>query len=210
MTRLVTKSLIWSLGLILSVHAFSAICFAESNPGTVGPNGSPDLPGVGAMDTFKMIFQVIFFLIVIIGLFLIIIKFLSKKNKFFSMGRSFRSLGGVPLGTNKSVQIVQLGNALYVIGVGENVQLLEKIDRPEDVESIKEMLSGPMKSGQDFSSITEWFRRIKGKREEDETEDIASFQQVFLNKMQNVTNRKKMVEDLLMENQKKDRLNDKE
>jgi flagellar protein FliO/FliZ len=207
LNRLVTKSFCWSAGLIAFANSIATACYAQTNPETSSPNGSSDIPGVSSLDTFKMIVQVIFFLIIIIGLFLLIIKFISKKNKLFTLGRSFRSLGGVPLGTNKSIQVIELGNVLYVVGVGENIQLLEKIDRQEDVEAIRELLASPLKAGQDFDFFISWFKRLRG-RQEDET-STSSFQEVFLSKMQNVANRKKMVEDLLMDDQKKDRLNDK-
>lgn len=193
--------------MIAFANSIATACYAQTNPETSSPNGSSDIPGVSSLDTFKMIVQVIFFLIIIIGLFLLIIKFISKKNKLFTLGRSFRSLGGVPLGTNKSIQVIELGNVLYVVGVGENIQLLEKIDRQEDVEAIRELLASPLKAGQDFDFFISWFKRLRG-RQEDET-STSSFQEVFLSKMQNVANRKKMVEDLLMDDQKKDRLNDK-
>ena len=48
-------------------------------------------------------------------------------------GNSIRSLGGVPLGQNKSIQIVEIGHSLFVVGVGENIQLLDKIIDADEV-----------------------------------------------------------------------------
>ncbi|WP_248926362.1 flagellar biosynthetic protein FliO [Paenibacillus hamazuiensis] len=212
MKRLVAKISCWSAGWIIYLNGLSSKCFAEANPGTTGSvnSGAPDLyPGVSSFDTFKMIVQVIFFLIVIIGLFFLIIKFLSQKNKFFGFGRSFRSLGGVPLGTNKSIQVIELGKSLYVVGVGDNIQLLEKIDDQDEVEFIKEMLSSPANTGQSLDVFATWLNKWRGRKQEEDLEEVnSSFQQVFMSKMQNVTNRKKMVEQL-MDEQKADRLNDK-
>ncbi|MEK3722175.1 flagellar biosynthetic protein FliO [Paenibacillus sp. FSL H8-0034] len=160
-----------------------------------------------------MIIKVIFFLILIIGLFFIIIKFLSQKNKFL-FGRSMRSLGGVPLGPNKSIQVVEIGRSLYIVGVGENVQLLEKIEDEDEVSYISEMLnSSNAKTAASFETLTGWVSRLRKKQsiiEESDEEVTASFQQIFHNKMHHLSDRKKMVEDLLMDDKNKDRLNDKQ
>jgi flagellar protein FliO/FliZ len=140
-------------------------------------------------------------------------KFISKKNNFFSGNRSFRSLGGIPLGPNKSVQVVEIGKSLYIVGVSETIQLLEKIDGADEVKSIKDMLLSPSSGSQGFQSFGGWLQSLRssGKQaqEEEELDVSASFQQVFHSKLQNLSNRKKMVEDMLMEDKNLDRLNDK-
>lgn len=212
MNRLGTK-LLASAAAASTVNLTGAIsCYAEagSETGLSPKGGVPEFySGVSGTDTFMMIVQVIFFLIVIIGLFLLIIKFLSQKNKFFSLGRSFRSLGGVPLGTNKSIQVIQLGNSLYIVGVGENIQLLDKIDQLDEVEEIRDLLSSSAKTGQTFDSFANLLKKMRKTPPDEDLDTGLSFQQVFLDKMQNVKNRKEMVEHILMDEQKTDRLNDK-
>ena len=68
-------------------------------------------------------------------------RYVAKKNKGTMFGNSIRSLGGVPLGQNKSIQIVEIGHSLFVVGVGENIQLLDKIIDADEVAYISELLT---------------------------------------------------------------------
>jgi flagellar protein FliO/FliZ len=166
----------------------------------------------GTFDSIKMIGQVIFFLVLIIVLFLVLIKFLAKKNQYSPFGRSIRSLGGVPLGQNKSIQIVEIGHSLFVVGVGENIQMLEKIDDPDEVAYVTELLTSAQSDQANFLSVGKWIEKLRGNKrevEEEEVEITSSFQQVFHDKLQRVTSRNKNVEEWLSDQKQTDRLNDK-
>lgn len=177
-----------------------------------GPDSFPGVTNAGGVQTdsgavFLMMVKVLFFLILIIGFFLLIIKFLSKKKLSWMQGRAVKSLGGVPLGPNKSVQIVEIGRSIYVIGVGDNVNLIQRIDDPEEVAIITASLtSDSTGSGQGMQKLGEliggWTKRKQEPVREDEM--TASFQDVFQAKMKNMSGRKKMIEDLLSQNDKPD------
>jgi flagellar protein FliO/FliZ len=202
--------------MIIQLAGFSMTCYGESGMSLEPkPIGSEELTytGVSTSDTVWMVIKVIFFLIIIIGLFFIIIKFLSQKNKFL-FGRSIRSLGGVPLGANKSIQVVEIGRSLYIVGVGDNVQLMEKIEDQEEVAYITEIMGSSnslkMANFGTFSGLLSKLRKKPDNEEDFNMEEDASFQQVFHNKMQHLSDRKKIVEDMLLDNKNKDRLNDKQ
>lgn len=40
------------------------------------------------------------------------------------------------MGANKSVQLIKVGNRIFVVGVGENIQLLKEIDDSEEYSQI--------------------------------------------------------------------------
>lgn len=200
--------------MCIQTAVFTAVCYGETSSNTTGSDllDSPEkfYTGNSSADTFWMVIKVIFFLIIIIGIFLLIVKVISQKNKF-STGRSIRSLGGLPIGQNKSIQVIEIGNSLYIIGVGDNIQLLEKIDNEIEVALIKETMTSIQSfPGPSFESIGSWLKNLIKKREnEDEVEWSASFQEVFQNKMKHMSDRKKMMEELLTEDKKSDQLNDK-
>lgn len=161
----------------------------------------------GAWESFVLIVKVCFVLVVVIILFYMIIRVLAKRNQIIGTGQSIRSLGGVPLGQNKSIQIVEIGHCLYLVGVGENIQLLEKIDDPDEVAFLTELLTNKSSNTQ-FASFSDWFKKVRSKSNHEIEEDsTSSYQQVFYDKMQNSMNRKKRFEDILQEKQS-DRLND--
>mgnify|MGYP000879919861 CR=1 FL=1 len=90
--------------------------------------------GLTAWDFIKMILATIF----VVALLYFVLKFVNKKSSMFKSSQLIENLGGVPLGSNRSVQIIKIGNRLFIVGVGENVQLLKEI---EDYEDNKEILS---------------------------------------------------------------------
>lgn len=215
MNRLATKLVTLIIMGLIQVAGFSIVCYGESGaPLERGTQESPDFTysHTSSGDTFWMIVKVIFFLLLIIGLFLLIIKLVAQKNKII-LGRSLRSLGGLPLGQNKSIQVVEIGRSLYIVGVGENVQLLEKIDNEEEVAYINELLtSNHALNGAGFESVSGWLKQLVKKKDINEETDITvtdSFRQVFQHKMQQLSDRKKMMDELRMDENNTDRLNDK-
>ncbi|MEW9697710.1 flagellar biosynthetic protein FliO [Paenibacillus sp. SI8] len=207
MRRLLTQPLlttVFALVIFLFTHA---ICFAESAPDQGLPNN--EFPMTTSLDSFGMILKVIFFLILIILLFFVLIKYIAKKNKGSFFGNPVRSLGGVPLGQNKSIQVVEIGHSLFVVGVGDNIQLLDKISDADEVAYISELLTSTQENGTGMVSLSKWISKLPIRKKEIEEEEItSSFQQVFHDKLQRVTNRNKNVEDWLSEQKQTDRLND--
>lgn len=65
-----------------------------------------------------------------------LLKFVNKRNQMFGNVRTLQNLGGLSLGQQKSLQLVRIGDRYYVVGVGDNVELLTEI---EDEETIKEL-----------------------------------------------------------------------
>jgi flagellar protein FliO/FliZ len=206
--RLLTKLMLTALSSYIFLFVKSGmILAAESDP--IKDTSVPEL--TGTFDSIKMIGKVMFFLVLIIALFFVLIRFLAKKNQYSPFGRSVRSLGGVPLGQNKSIQIVEIGHSLFVVGVGENIQLLEKIDDPDEVAYVTDLLTSGQSENAGFLSVGKWIDKLRGSKKEvdEEVEITSSFQQVFHDKLQRVTSRNKNVEEWLSDQKQTDRLNDK-
>jgi len=71
----------------------------------------------------KMFFALLFVLALIYGILII----LRRRKKLYQHSNLLENLGGIPLGPNKSIQIVRVGSSIYMIGVGENVEMLQEI-----------------------------------------------------------------------------------
>ncbi|MDY0408173.1 flagellar biosynthetic protein FliO [Virgibacillus soli] len=74
-------------------------------------------------DLVKMVFALLFVLALIYGL----LKFLNKRNKMYQQVKMLDNIGGISLGANKSIQIIRIDSKLFLIGVGDNVELLQEI-----------------------------------------------------------------------------------
>ncbi|MBT2708867.1 flagellar biosynthetic protein FliO [Bacillus sp. ISL-47] len=88
--------------------------------------------GLTFWDFFKMILATIF----TVGLLYILLRFINKKSKVYNRSQIVENLGGTALGSNRSVQLIKVGNRILVVGVGENIQLLKEIDDSEEYSQI--------------------------------------------------------------------------
>ncbi|WP_371017859.1 flagellar biosynthetic protein FliO [Pseudalkalibacillus sp. JSM 102089] len=80
---------------------------------------------------FFLLIKLVFYTIVVVGLIYLLIRFLSKRQQKLQHHSVFTQIGGTPLGNNKSVQMVKVGDSLYMLGVGDNVNLLKEIQGEE-------------------------------------------------------------------------------
>ncbi|QKS71426.1 flagellar biosynthetic protein FliO [Paenalkalicoccus suaedae] len=85
---------------------------------------------------FMLFGQLILALGAVLLLFYIIAKFVGNKSRRFQDAATIQSVGGVGVGTNRSVQLVKVGDRLLVVGVGESISLLKEIDDPEEIKAM--------------------------------------------------------------------------
>jgi len=105
----------------------------ENNEETATDNNE-NTPTVGLTfwDFIKMVFATIF----VVALLYAVLKFINKRSRSFSSNQLVENLGGTALGTNRSIQIVKIGNRVLVVGVGEDVKLLKEIDDEDEARQI--------------------------------------------------------------------------
>lgn len=101
---------------------------------TTDKNETTPTVGLTFWDFLKMIFATLF----VIALLYTVLKFINKRSRSFSSNQLVENLGGTALGTNRSIQIVKIGNRVLVVGVGEDVKLLKEIDDEEEARQIIE------------------------------------------------------------------------
>lgn len=156
-----------------------------------------------ANDYWKNIVYVFGVLIVIIGLIIVLIRLLSAKNKGLMSSRSFKTLSGISLGQHKSIQLVEIGTSLYIVGVGDTIELIDKINDEAEIALIKESLSSV--EGQLVFSLQGIVERFRKPDKQSEVEDELSFQEVFYDKMNRIKQQKSEVEHILKNDDQTDR-----
>ncbi|WP_240507989.1 flagellar biosynthetic protein FliO [Virgibacillus indicus] len=97
-------------------------------------------------DLIKMFFA----LLLVLALIYLLLKFLNKRNKLLQKIKALENLGGISVGQNKSIQIVRIGKQFYLVGVGENVEMLQEIT---DEEVINDLLEHGQESENDSSTL---------------------------------------------------------
>jgi flagellar protein FliO/FliZ len=194
--RKLIMSLLWTILLVSFMSTSVVLAEQSSIPNDIDSDGY-----------WKNLLFVFFVLIVILGMIILLIRFLSIKNRSWMSNRSIKSLSGIQLGQNKSVQVVEIGRSIYVIGVGDNVELIEKIDQAEEISFIKDSLhnQNSVIGTEKLAFIGSWFNKLRSSMNKDANDETVSFQEVFNNKMNQVSDRKKRVEEILSEQKDKER-----
>ncbi|WP_072874113.1 FliO/MopB family protein [Alicyclobacillus tolerans] len=92
-------------------------------------NSSPPLPNAGP--PLMTYFQFVLSFVIIIALIIVVIRFLARRTSVAERG-TIKVLAARQLAQNRSIQVVEISGKRYVLGVGENITLLDQISEPWD------------------------------------------------------------------------------
>lgn len=151
------------------------------------------------LDLIKMAF----FLFIILILIYLLLRYLNRRNKLTQQVKALENLGGISVGQNKSIQIIRLGNRFYLIGVGEDVQLLHEINDDE----VKEQLLRKDEADQFASNnlIASILNKVTKSNESttNKSEDTNAFNQLFSNELNKLKQtRKKIIDERIKKEDK--------
>ncbi|MCM3693283.1 flagellar biosynthetic protein FliO [Neobacillus niacini] len=138
-------------------------------------DGDADSPLTAAPKSSTGLYLLQFFgsFILIIGLLYFVLRFVSKKAKQ-GVG-VFHALGGHSFGNNRSMQMVMVGDTLYILGVGDDVNLIRAIPPGDEQTSILETVAvKPL----DFAGKSKWTTGIFKRKTAQEKFDEHLFQQL--------------------------------
>ncbi|MFJ8063810.1 flagellar biosynthetic protein FliO [Psychrobacillus sp. NPDC096426] len=144
-----------------------------------------DPVSVTIWDYVKMIFALLFVVLLLYGL----LRFVNSRNKTFQHNQLIQNLGGVGVSQGKSVQLLQVGNSLFLVGIGEDITLLKEIEDPEEIEKLTKIYEEKHDIGKTVPYITELVQRFKGnvasKSKSNEKKD-PSFNETFQKKLREI------------------------
>lgn len=141
----------------------------------------PAAVGITAFDYIKMLLALVF----VLGLLIFILKFINKRNVSYQANSLVRNVGGISVGSQKSIQVIQIGDSLYVIGVGEDVQLIKEINDPEEIEQLLNFYN-EKQSITTTPYIAELMNKLKKKPTEAENKDQADFGNLLNERLTNI------------------------
>lgn len=138
---------------------------------------------------FQLI-KMFFALLLVLALIYFLLKFLNKRNKLFSQVKALENLGGISVGQNKSIQIIRIGNKLYLVGVGDNVEMLQEITDEALMQDILRSKEG----SESLSAGTLLSTLIPGKKANNTDAAQTDFKSLYAKELDNLKkNRKKMI-----------------
>jgi flagellar protein FliO/FliZ len=148
-------------------------------------------PTVTFFDYVKMVAALIF----VVALIYFLLKFINQKGRSFQQTKIINHLGGTPLGGNRSVQIVKIGNQVLVLGVGEDIQLLKEVqDEKEKEEILAFYNSGTEQMSDPRTLVSNMLMKVKGSQSDASS---SSFQSHLKRQLEEMSKgRKKMLKDI--------------
>lgn len=109
-----------------------SLCEKNTPPDAETDNTESASVSMGPWEYIKIMLSLVIVLALLIG----VLKFLNKRNLNYQQNSIVRNIGGLSVGAQKSVQLLHIGNQLYIIGVGDDVHLIKEITDPAEVEQI--------------------------------------------------------------------------
>ncbi|MCT2534534.1 flagellar biosynthetic protein FliO [Aquibacillus koreensis] len=160
-----------------------------------GDENQQENPSLGgeSVSMPTLIFQLVISLGFVIGLIYLVLKFINSKNKLFQKVSALRNLGGIPLGANKSVQVVKIGERIYVLGVGENVELLSEITDSQTRDELLTQDQGTEIKPQNV--IASFINKDNKKQEEKGIQSTNKFQNLFQQELNTLVQGRKKLTD---------------
>ena len=138
---------------------------------------------ITAWDYIKMIFALLFVIALLYGL----LRFINKRNRSFQHNQLIHNLGGVGVGQGKSIQLMQIGNSLYLVGIGENINLLKEITDPQEIEELTKLYEDKLGTVQTLPYIMELMNKLtKNKTQKTKINENPSFNETFQKKLDDI------------------------
>lgn len=150
--------------------------------------------------TFTDFIRAVAATIFVIVLLLFLLKFINKKSRAYQNGSLIKNLGGTTLGSNKSIQIIKIGDRIYVVGVGENVQLLKEITEQEELNQILEEYNHSIEQSLVSSDIISTLLQ----RKKENKNDDSSFTEQFKRQIEDLKHNRKQLREELQKKVKQD------
>lgn len=157
--------------------------------------------GVSAWDYVKMIFALIFVVALLYGL----LHYIKNRSSKYQHSKMMQSLGGISLGQQKSVQLIKIGEQLYLVGVGEDVQLLKEIKDDDERQSLMAFYNEKQTQPLQGTPIETFVKKFTKKSTPVEEAKESNFKQQFAERLSQIkSQRTENLEQLKQKEREKD------
>src|SRR5690625_853322 len=109
-------------------------CLKAEEEENISNQESEEDSGINQSSLFMNLLKMGLALLLVLGLIYLMVKILGRRNQTLQRSKVIENLGGLPLGHNKSIQLVRIGVEVYIIGVGEQIDKIDKIKKEDKTE----------------------------------------------------------------------------
>lgn len=153
-------------------------------------DGKPSDSGTVSLslwDYLKMVFALLF----VVALLYALLKFVNKRNLNYQKNRMIQNHGGISLGQQKSVQVLEIGSRFYLVGVGEDITLLKEITDPSEIELFRKNIE-EREIAAPAPFVVELWESVKGKYATNKNSaSEEKFQDVFQQRLKELKDSRK-------------------
>lgn len=121
--------------------------------------GSTLSSGMSVWSYFKVVLALLF----VVALLFFVLKLVNRNNKKYQSNQMLQNLGGISVGQQKSVQLLKVGNSLFLIGVGEDIHIIKEITDETEQQTLLKMYDDKQEMAVQVPYIAEMFNGIKNK-----------------------------------------------
>lgn len=167
----------------------------QVNPTKVEKKEGRDETSVGP--TFGSYVKLFFAFAFVIVLLYATLRFVNRRNFHMSRHRLMRNLGGVSVGSQRSIQLISVGKTYYLVGVGEDVRLLKEVTDEKEIEQIKKYVQEEQEdalTAPSFLAVDSFRSLFSKKKERDVTEtsnEEVRFDHLFQEELERVQEKRK-------------------
>ncbi|ABO66462.1 Flagellar protein [Geobacillus thermodenitrificans NG80-2] len=162
-------------------------CGPSTPAGQQTQSASKTADAVSASDVLRLIGATAFVLILLY----VLLKWLSRRQPFVSGQKGvIEHLGGTSVGTNRSVQLIKVGNRLLVIGVGDSIQLLREISDENEINELLAQHNERLERMADFSRFRFRLREYWAAKSKSEGSTAPSFSALLAEEMKQMAEKR--------------------
>ena len=147
--------------------------------------------------TFGSYVKLFFAFAFVIALLYATLRFVNRRNFQMSQHRLMRNLGGVSVGSQRSIQLISVGGTYYLVGVGEDVRLLKEVTDEKEIEQIKKYVQEEQEGALTapsflaVDSIRSIFNKKKERQSSNSPNQEARFDHLFQEELERVQEERK-------------------
>ncbi|RDW19493.1 flagellar protein [Oceanobacillus arenosus] len=162
------------------------------NNETEKDNEEPLVSGDNTESLALSLVRMFFALLLVLALIYFLLKFLNKRNKSLNnQVKALEKLGGISLGQNKTIQLVRVGNQIFLLGVGDNIELIMEVTEEKVIEAL---LEKDENATDNFTAGSLFQSFLSSKTDGKKATKSKEFNKLFSNELDNLKkNRKKLI-----------------
>jgi flagellar protein FliO/FliZ len=149
--------------------------------------------GLSTWEYIKMVLALIFVIALLYG----VLKFVNSRNNKYQQSQLMQNLGGISLGQQKSVQLLKVGDSLYLVGVGDDVNILKEVTDQKEKAQLFSLYNEKQELTAQVPYIAEMMSKFKRQHTEPEIDSSnKDFNEEFQQKLTEIQqDRRKELEE---------------